>query len=92
MDHFWDSVAQTHVRELGGEGVLQEREKQGGLQAAVPFRSGAKGSAACRISQNDGEAEAPGTLELLGHFVVPASGTVSAVLRTKVGWVDGQHG
>lgn len=100
----WDSVAQTHVSELGGEGVLQAREKQGGLQAAapihshclavrfpsqcpaVPFRSGAKGSAACRISQNDGRGEAHDTPGLLGHFMVPANSTASAALRTK-GWL-----
>lgn len=88
MDHSWDFAAQTHVSELGGEGVFQEREKEGGLQAAAPvhshclavrfpsqcqgsaatFRPGAKGSAACRISQNDGKGEAHGTLGLLGHF------------------------
>lgn len=84
MDHSWDFIAQTHVSELGGEGMFQEREKQGGLQAAVPshshclavrfpsqcqgsavtFRPGAQGSAACRISQNDGRGERP--MALLG--------------------------
>lgn len=106
MDHSWDFLAQTHVSELEGEGMLQEREKQGGLQAAAPihshclavrfpsqcqgsaatFRPGAKGSAACRSSQNDGKGEARGTLGLLGHFMVPACGTASAPLRTK-GWL-----
>lgn len=106
MDHSWVFVAQTHASELGGEGMPQGREKQGGLQAAVPihshclavrfpsqcqgsaatFRPGTKGSAACRISQNDGKREASGTLGLLGHFMVPASGTASAALRTK-GWL-----
>lgn len=37
MDHSWDFVAQTHMSELGGEGMLQEREKQRGLQAAAPI-------------------------------------------------------
>lgn len=105
MDWFWDFVAQTHVS-LGEEGMLQEREKQEGLQAPAPirshclavrflsqcqgsaatFRPGAKGSAACRISQNDGKGEAHGTPGLLGHFMVPASSTASAALRTK-GWL-----
>lgn len=103
-DHSWDFVAQTRVSELGGEGMFQEREKQGGLQAAAlihshclavrfpsqcpaaTFRPGAKGSAACRISQNDGKGEAHGTLGLLGRFMVPASGTALAALWTK-GWL-----
>lgn len=55
-------------------------------ESAVPFRSRAKGSAACRISQNDGRREAHGTPGLLGHFMVPANSTASAALRTK-GWL-----
>lgn len=53
---------------------------------AATFRPGAKGSAACRISQNDGKGEAHGTLGLLGHFMVPASSAALAALRTK-GWL-----
>lgn len=106
MDHSWDFIAQTHVSELGREGMFQERDKQGGCQAAAPihshclavrfpsqsqgsaatFRPEAKGSAACRISQNDGKGEAHGSLELLGHFMVPATSAASAALRTK-GWL-----
>lgn len=54
--------------------------------SAVPFRSGAKGSTACRISQKDGREEVHGTPGLLGHFMVPANGTASAALGTK-GWL-----
>lgn len=106
MDCSWDSLAQTHVSELGRRrnvpGKGKARRTSGysahpqpqpcseipfpvpGLSSA--FRPGAKGSVACRISQNYGKGEAHGTPGLLGYFMVPASGTASAALRTK-GWL-----
>lgn len=67
MDHSWAFVAQTHVSELGGEGMFQEREKQGGLQAAVPSHShclAVRFPSQCQGLSSDLQARGPGKCSL----------------------------